>query len=79
MVNSTTVLVALGIDLAIGVGAFLIFSILRIIKPTMKYYDPRTYVYLRQQQSGMSPREPPKHHHAGLAFPPASEPESSFC
>eukprot|EP00775_Hariotina_reticulata_P002150 gene2150-2468_t len=43
MVNSTTVLVALGIDLAIGVGAFLIFSILRIIKPTTKYYDPRTW------------------------------------
>eukprot|EP00879_Flechtneria_rotunda_P014494 GHRR01015146.1.p1 GENE.GHRR01015146.1~~GHRR01015146.1.p1 ORF type:complete len:493 (+),score=106.27 GHRR01015146.1:103-1581(+) len=42
-VSGQTVLIALAIDFGIGLGAFIIFSILRIIKPTNRYYDPRTF------------------------------------
>ncbi|KAF6252178.1 late exocytosis, associated with Golgi transport-domain-containing protein [Scenedesmus sp. NREL 46B-D3] len=42
-ISGATVGVALGIDLAIGVASLLLFSVLRICRPTNRYYDPRTY------------------------------------
>lgn len=43
-VDGRTLLVTLAIDFGIGLGALLLFSILRIVGPTKAYYDPRWYV-----------------------------------
>jgi hypothetical protein len=40
-IDGITFLYALAIDFGIGLGTFLLFSILRIIGPTKAYYNPR--------------------------------------
>lgn len=40
-VDGRTLLITLAIDFGIGLAAFLVFSILRIVGPTRAYYNPR--------------------------------------
>lgn len=44
-VAGRTLLITLAIDFAIGLGSFLLFSVLRIFGPTRAYYNPRWCVW----------------------------------